>query len=136
MKYLFQCPPIETIIDLAKFVGLIRPGVREIFLEHNLPIMFDYHILNDYIKKNKLIFQEDIINCLKIIYDYDNLHAEMRRKKAPHLYLPVDDESHLNEKDQKLFERLYDTLNPHVLSKGHCLTVAYVILLQLNELYE
>jgi len=111
----------QTIVDLAEFIGLIRPKVRQLFLNTGNSISFESSKLQSIIPKSRIVFQDDFINLFSEAYGIDFNAAEYARSPGNFSNLKPT----VSEADIKLLMRLYTMLNKHTMNKGHCLAVAY-----------
>jgi len=130
----------KTPEELATFIGIIRPGVRKLFLDRGLEIIWPtFHPTGESRTlgrtKYQIIFQEDMLELIQHVFKVDATTAEFIRSNESNI-------SHLKEDSRwpdgghywDLFVSLFNELNPHLLSKGHCLQVALIILNQAYKL--
>lgn len=123
---------LRTAEDIAMFAAIIRPGLNDMFYEKRLQLKFHSPALMNALNGNYIIFQEDMIRCLEAIFGFNTEDAEFFRKQNETFWSPVMDPNVFdnNPPDLKLFDMVYNKINPNLLSAGHCLQVAYIVLLQ------
>jgi len=110
---------LRSIEDLSKFVAIIRPKVRQMFMDHDINLEWECGT-----DKPIVLYQEDLIELISVIHDSDALEAERIRRSGN---FPKNDSA-----DATLLRSIHSAVNSHLMAKGHCLQVAHIILLQLN----
>jgi len=114
-----------SVEEMAMFVGLIRPMVRQLFLNTGNEVVFNIPEMNKCLHNGMIVFQEDMMKLLSVVYDIGYESAEALRKSGE-----FDKYKSLDKDDEDVIVSLHKVINKHLMAKGHCLQVVYIILAQ------
>ena len=135
MEWIEQCKP-TTLEELAWIIAAIRPNIREL-IEQGLQLkIVTLGRVKEFIEQcdGYIVWQDQMIELLSYIYDCPLEHAEyIRSSRKEDLLRGIDDPITITQQEFHLINAVYRKTNKHLMAKGHCLQVAYIVMCQVRQ---